>query len=536
MTLLKRFQNRYGRVVGVVRFFAYPLILLATMPVRLVQTLYNCRVLANGKWSNYGPQFNPSYGINNLFYSTVTVNFDRYGRTGVSPQLGTGNFRMNMLYAYCLPSLYAQWRMGPMVPFLGMFGWLAAHTVWLLEGEPVWRLAVIGLTAVSSLFYVNCFGRQNYHALGWMFFPLGLYFVSKGAWGLAAVAWLAVSLSSPLAILMALALMCFLGLWTLSLAPLASLVPALVKLSLHLLPSIRDCGLVKTLEPIIKIMGARHRNSKYARLPKGQYLQLPLDEILYHLLLHAQFMVAVFAITGQVPVLLLAGLLIFLANATIFRIHDIQTVHMALGSVGVMIMLAHPDPWLLPFFWLFISPLPNYLNMPGPERNLDVMPVCAPYDLKSSLEAMESFMAPVKTGQRVLMCFEDPKGRASNIFDGYRFSYELPLYVAAQKSVHLMPDWWAVIENNYEGAPDFWGRDLTSVLDNVRKWNPAFVIVYQDPGTELNGQWEESGFRVAETFHWNEHPQLNRDWLVIKPLPDWWLLRVPDEAWAEGEA
>ena len=140
-------------------------------------------------------------------------------------------------------------------------------------------------------------------------------------------------------------------------------------------------------------------------------------------------------------------------------------------------------------------------------------------------EGMERFLAPVKPGQRVLMAFENPNGVYEKIFDGYRVLLELPLQVAAKKEVHFMPDWWAVFEVNYDGAPEFWGRDVESVKDNLLTWKTDYVVIYQDSQTKLNPKWEEAGFEALSHFSWLSYEKDLGTKLYSGETPDWWLLK-----------
>ena len=132
----------------------------------------------------------------------------------------------------------------------------------------------------------------------------------------------------------------------------------------------------------------------------------------------------------------------------------------------------------------------------------------------------------VHSKERILMIFDDPIVKKADIYDGYRTLTELVRYVAAEKQVHFMPDWWAVFETNYEGAPDFWGRDVESVLENIELWKADYAIIYQDSGSELEGKWEEAGFQVLNKFSWTDY---DTDMQGVRPYygatPDWWLLK-----------
>ena len=97
--------------------------------------------------------------------------------------------------------------------------------------------------------------------------------------------------------------------------------------------------------------------------------------------------------------------------------------------------------------------------------------------------------------------FDDPRGY-SNIFDGYRVIHELPLMVASNRK-YLFPDWWAVAETNYEGAPQCWGRSLDEVIKNCETWNAKYAIVYQVSDSALE-KWNKDFELVAE-FDWKSY-------------------------------
>ena len=81
---------------------------------------------------------------------------------------------------------------------------------------------------------------------------------------------------------------------------------------------------------------------------------------------------------------------------------------------------------------------------------------------------------------------------------------------------------------NYEGAPEFWGRDVGSVQKNIEHWNVDYVVVYQNAGTELDAKWQDAGFKVLGDFSWKEYEEdLSGSRPYKGPTPTWWLLKKP---------
>jgi hypothetical protein len=140
---------------------------------------------------------------------------------------------------------------------------------------------------------------------------------------------------------------------------------------------------------------------------------------------------------------------------------------------------------------------------------------------------MDRFLGPVREGARVLMALNDPGRALDRLFDGYVQLLEVPRFVAVRKSIHFMPDWWAILDLNFEGAPGIWGRDVDSVRTNLARWNAGFAVVYQSGGTELDPTWRAAGFDVLSQFSWRDYePDLGRFRPAAGDLPEWWLLHL----------
>ena len=80
------------------------------------------------------------------------------------------------------------------------------------------------------------------------------------------------------------------------------------------------------------------------------------------------------------------------------------------------------------------------------------------------------------------------------------------MWVAVQRSILLMPNWYSVMENNYDNAPEFWGRDLKSVLENMNYWDCEYVIYYHDKVNSLNPSILKN-FKILSKIEWSKHIQ-----------------------------
>lgn len=519
--LLSVFMKRFGWF-GFVRLLFYPLTALLTTPLRLAQTLWNCRILTKGGWEDYS-HFNAYTGMDYLVYWTIAFNLHKFGRSGNSPYMGIGKHPLRRFLQHSLISLYPYWKAGTIVLLLGMFGWFFAHLMWLNYVSVSWVLLVMFLALISTTFYANTFALQNYNVLGWFFFPLGLYGIVTKNWIITAIAWFLVSFGSFTVTFIAGILSVVSAVMNLSFVPIFAFIPAGLKLLTHLYPFLNAKDIKSSFLIMMKALGMCNKGTVYKVVPTPK----SIFTAIYFMLIYGQFFIVCYLISGKVPAMFLAGLIIFMLNSSlIMRFLDIQSVYMLMLSLATVEVLQAPDFRILLSYWFLISPLPLLIPFPFMKKVLDAVPVLAPFSIKKLKEDMEFFLEPVKPSEKVIIAFDNPKGVPEKFLDGYRPLFALPHYIASEKAFHVMPDCWAVFESNYKGAPNFWGRDTDSVLKNIKFWNADYAIVYQDAGTQLNPTWESAGFKILSKFSWANYEKELRG---VKPFngetPDWWLLK-----------
>ena len=291
---LEKFIKRFGWF-GFVRLLFYPLTAFLTTPVRLGQTLWNCRILGDERWGNYN-HFTPYSGINHLVYWTLALNLHKFGRSGKSPYLGLGNFPLSRFFYYSLFSLCSFWRASTVTILTGMFGWLLAHLVWISQINISWVLIVVTLALFSTTFYANSFALQNYSVLGWIFFPLGLYGILTENWILAGIAWICASFGSFTVIFIAsiLSIVVSISGWTY--APILAILPAGIKLLINSYHFFIHGNVKSSLLSILKAIGMVGGNTKYKMLTSKK---IGISE-LYFLGIYMQFLIISYFITRNI--------------------------------------------------------------------------------------------------------------------------------------------------------------------------------------------------------------------------------------------
>jgi hypothetical protein len=502
----------------------YPVITMLTTPVRLAQTLWACRTLADGKHWHYYSHFNPHRALSSLFYWTGALNIYRYGRSGVTPYQGLGKTRLTYGFHYSLPSLYAYWMAGAVVLLFGMFVWWASHWLWLQgsDGQWIWVMTILFLTLSSTLFYVNIFALQNYNVLGWMFFPTALYGWLTGHWAIACLALLGASFGSFTVVVISGMLAVVFSIETGSFMGVLTVIPAFLKLSTHFWANISPRDICSIWANTAKFIGLAKRKVKYKR----SKIQFGPRKI-YLWLLCVQYVAALSYYYEEIPILLVSGIMIWLVNDVLVRFADEQTFLMLVISLGTATLL-QKDGFNIGIgisYYLFASPIPMFLRFPS-QACLSIVPRYKPVNILPVLEGLKDFLMPVKEDQKVLMALNDPKERYEALFDGYFVLLEPLVYTASQKKILMIPDWRAVSELNCEGDPGYWGCGIKEVTDNMEQLDCRYVVVYQRDRKQLGPEWHEAGFEVMSHFSWADYEHLFKECRPYEgPIPDWWLLK-----------
>ena len=314
----------------------------------------------------------------------------------------------------------------------------------------------------STTAYAMAFVRQNYQILGWMWLPMALYGVSSEQWALATFAWFAAGMFGITPIFFAVPIMITMSLMSESWLPIVVLIPALVLTASRFSLLILEGGLFSALTNIAKMIGMTQRKIRYNR----EMNRLSIFT-LYFLGLYLFSSLIFWWVSGLLPVLLLLGVLLFLINQRFFRVADEESMIVLVSSLFVFTSLRTDVQWLTHVaLWIALSPMGLFLSVQEitkDNKNAEIL-VNAPFNHTELKEAMNAFLASVASGDRVYFAFNDPDNRYSNIFDSYRVIHELTLSVAADKEVHIFPDWHAVAETNFEGAAQC-GED------RCRKWS-----------------------------------------------------------------
>ncbi len=504
-------------IIGIAALLFHPLIVPFYTVVSWVTSLWTSRILLLGRWSRYHG-FHAQNAVNSMFYRTQWINIDRYGRMGKSPELGLGNFSLSGWWHLSSLASYFYSYAGAVTTLVGTLFLVFSQLIWVEVVNWQWVLTVIAVTFFSSTAIMTAFHSQNYQILSWMFLPVVLYAIANNNILMAGIAFFAAGIFGLTFLFISVPLVFGQAFITGNhLMILLLLPPFLIKL-INFIPVLKTTGINESISTIGKLVGFVHTNVNYKRTS----MKIGLHHI-YFLVLYSIAPLLIWFVSKEAPILLLIAYCMFLGNQLFIRIADDQSVILVYFVITAFEVISR-EPNLFSLLALLITanPRPAYL-VTGKGNKVKHY---TPFDIEPILKEMRKFLA-VPENTNVLFAFNDPQNQYEKIFDGYRIIIEAPLLAATEKKIHLFPDWWAVAETNYVGAPKIWGRDIETVKANLNLWNTNYVVIYQDCKTTLEDKWNGS-FEIISSVDWSE---LCPDFVeseFIKPTllpPKWWLLK-----------
>lgn len=518
--MIDRLKKKMGEATWLnwLEIVFHPLLLPFALVPAWTKSLWSSRILLWGQWSRYHA-FSATNSINNMFYRTQWININRYGRLADSPILGLGKFPLSNFWHLSTISSYFYSYAGAVTTLLSTLFLVFTHLIWLQSTSWVWVIVVVGVFFFSSTTYATAFSLQNYQILSWMFLPMALYCLVSESWFYGAILFGVIATLGitgyAVSIYLILVYAVFATGFNYNYLWLA-IFPAL-GVAVNFLPLFIRGSMIDSFVNVGKLIGLVRTKVVYKR----SSMRFSLLNAYFFMLYSAGVSIVWFG-QQEPPVFLISACILFFSNQLAIRFADEASVILVVSMSAVL------EALLVPFNWLVLIGLVLVVNPALKALQAGLYTAAAnfaPFDTDPMLSKVRSFL-DVPAGERVYFAFDDPKGIYERLFDGYRILLEAALVIAAEKSVHLFPDFYAVSETNYTGAPPIWGRSIEEITVNTDIWNAKYVIIYQDVDSVLPSFWMEH-FQVVSELDWREllsEEDLRSVVQLDADVPQWFLL------------
>lgn len=482
----------------------YPFTIIFIIPKEFILGSLNLKlVLKYGNRNCLG--FYPDNALNNLFYLTEWMNLKKFGRSGISPLLGLGSFELKTWFFLSRLSLGIFVNAGALTTYSATLLWVLSFVSWHAYCDKLWLFSVLVVLLLSVHSFAMAFVRQNYQLISWILVMPMCFFAYQGSLFLFFISVLFVAETGITAFVLFIpVIMIFsINLGSLEILIIYALgsLPIVYRMRFFL----KGGDLRFIFEDVAKLIGAKSSGVNYSReLPKWDFAT-----VYFTLLYFTSFCILSFH-NGEFQLLLFVGLLAYLINQKVVRIADEESLMMFNVSLLTLTTIQiSPTPINLIMYWLVVNPIPFLLGVQSFDKMNGTSAVRkpVPFDHTDHINGVSAFLKDIDPSDKILCVFKDPIGKYSNLFDGYRIIHEVTLNVAARLQVHCMPDWWAVAQTNYAGAPQIWGASLEDVRRNCLKWECNHAILYIAGEESIDAKWLDH-FQVIKVYEWGHVVQL----------------------------
>ncbi len=495
---MKNFKKIWGKLknfsrVEILRLILSPLTNLIVGPINFCIFLVRLTVLTKHK----GDQFSRFSGIPSLncfFYWTQALNIQKYGKNGVSPNLQSGEFKINSLFHLTHTSLYLFWKHGNIVVLMS-FVFFSLTPLYFLYGKDELILKFLPFIILFSPIIYSAIDRMNYGSLGWAIFPLFIYLINTGLYFLAAIVLL-LSLQLCFTAVVFGAIIFFINIVAKdNYTAIIYIIPVIMAVANRLRLSAGG------FNEIVLLIGADAGKALYSRKKEFNLISF------YYCILFSAFLLLSFIDGNGLSITYYCGLLFcifFMLNeANIVRIADPHSFLITL--LAILMNEAHFSYSLWSTFGvvMFSYPIPYAGLFLGDPKVIDILPVRKPVYVTDIMDKQFEFLENIPSGEKILFCYNNPNGEYQKIFDGYRQVYEVLIYCANIRDILVTPDWYYIAANNTIKATEVWGRDYQTALENAKKINAKYIICYEHETAPLDMEFENSDqINVKATLDW----------------------------------
>jgi hypothetical protein len=523
-------KNIFTIIRAIISHYVCLLLSFPFLILTIIDTITcSIKILFSGtkkEYSGYG-----FFGLAIYFYKNENYLLQKHGRNAEVNYFGDGNFNTSQLFFLPVQCLNLFCKAPTVFVFLTVFIGLFSCLIWTHPET----IVISFLAMFVGLFSINTasqFKYQHYNMLGWMFVPLLFYFLMNHLWVPASITMLLISYGCPTGVFVFDFVLLILSVVSFSYMPLLIAVPANIKSLSHL--NFHNWHKTKIfIKEVLKVMGAQKKEVKYKR--KDNKIRLRLGLVL-DLFLFLQFGFLLYLLSSPFFIIWLVLIFTYGVNTYIFRFADIETPWILFLFTGVCAVINLNNYWLLLSLFFMLNPFLDHYQVyyKIKKRFFYVLQKIKPLHTKPFDDAVEEFFRKIGENKRILTAFNDPHDSYEALFEDnfYRAMLEMFININLPKHNLVIPGYAAIARNNYPGAKEFWGREVSDVIKNAKIWNLDYIIVYQEKEENymLDEKWGKNGFKMISYLNWFQFKDrlIGLDNFTINHMAHWWLLELPE--------
>ena len=497
-------RNKFNKLISIYGykelFFIvfYPIFLPFYMLKETTLTIFNIlNSLLNYNWK-YLTANSRLNAYNMLFYYIQDYNIQRFGRYGKSNLLGNGYFSLKNWFHTTPFSLRLQASFGTtFIMFFAMCFWFFSWIVLYQDSSNLWILTIV---LFSTLFFATFLDIQNYNILGWMLYPILLFYIDSNSYIILSLVLFLIALSSFTAFFISGFLIFISSIYLENYYLFLTLLFGGIKWIIPILISLKEGALFK----ISGIIGS-HNKVKYSM---KDFKKIDIQKI-YTLGLLSQFVFISYFFKSSLSlglILLIFIVMLFIINEIFLRFADQQSFYFTYLTISIYYLFSIDISMQIIISYIFsIFPIYGFIMNASPRGKRFISPgERNPYNIKRDFLKVDSLFKKVLNEDRVFIAFRNPKGNYSNIFEGYSQFNELLKYSATINNILLFPDMYFVYENNKEDSDEsFWIDNEEEAILYLKLHNIKYMITLNDIEISSNSfnKLDEINFDIDDKYY-----------------------------------
>jgi hypothetical protein len=509
------------RQFKLIHFLIYPFKSIFSNTIALIKSLFNIFSCIDGNATGRYRMFNAENAINFYWYDTLGYNISKFGKKKYSNTITHEPYLVGRWFHISKFSISIFNKSNLFTVFFSWLLILFSMTLFANEKSTLMIVLIIMMTSLGSNYYSQMV-LQNYNIIGWSFFPLFIWSLDSGQHYLLSIILVLFFLSSITVYTISVfyfVVMAMINNWVLYI-DLLVVLPSIILAVGRLYPLMKSRVLNNQINKVFGAIGFFDKQTiKYSRKAEKK---LTLSTA-FRITSYGIFGLSVSFYNQSIPLYFIMAYSLLILNQLFARFADKQSIDMLILIVCVYYLFQKENFILLGLYWIFVAnPIP-YLFNTHKKDNIYEVAIMQPFDSRPIIEAFNKFYYNIKEGSRVLFAFNDPMDDYNSIYDGYRHLMEPAHFFANKKSILVFPHLWAVVDLNYHGAPNIWGRSLKAVNENSSLWKMDYLVYYRLRNEPLPMFLNEK-FEFISNLDWNDY--LNAyDLTGVKELPIWYMLK-----------
>lgn len=486
--------------------------------ISTLKLFYNSRVLLINKNENY-KMFHSKSALEYFFYDIIAINLSRFGLNGISNTLSTGNYKLKNFFYIPRFSINLFWKYSNLYILSTYFLIAISFLLIYIIDKPNYISLIVLYGIFFSTFSLGNINSNNYNYLAWAFIPFFLYTCIQPE-----IPLYVIILTLIVIAFLSITVYVFSMLYSFPLFLISGQKQAVIYMLIfgfiHAILTFRKFNFSDFIS-ILKLIGLKKQGVKYKRtdISFNNLKEDPTISFLFIILI-GLFITSQYLQNDILRIWTLISVVICVVHFFIARFADTISVNNMIVFAVSISFIESPSILYIPFIYFLFYPLPTIAALV--DNKFFKIKELSPFYIKDIVDTIGNFISKIEPGDKILLVNKNPGLDYSKIYDGYR-EYTQPLfYVGNKLGVNIIPDWWAIGDDNIEGTENkLWANTLSELNLLLSKEGYNYFILYEQHPVFIDVINNSQHFEKVSELDWRDLIKLNDNspkWVLFKKV------------------